>query len=257
MRLDQLQRPELNKGTIDFVVSEEYWANNTPPKITSSYVSMNPSPTPTTRRPETLHYVFAFDVSADSVESGFLKSSCDALLALLFEGNAEGVAIPCFIPGCKIAIISFDQSLHFYNLSVRLQLIILHIELSISLASSRRRQYTGCTRPRRGLRASLPRPFCRRHRISVRAEFFRNSRSNVNIGHRAVIQRLLEALPRRHAETTMRQSALGSALSACLASLVRLNSRDRISKLIARSGRPWRTGRCLPSDNSYYRPRCA
>jgi protein transport protein SEC24 len=117
LRLDHLQRPELNKGTIDFAVPEEYWANHAPPKLTSTYFSVDPPPTSTTRRPEPLNYVFAFDVSAESVETGFLKSSCDALLSVLYEEITEGVK-PCFSPESEIAILTFDESIHFYNLSV-------------------------------------------------------------------------------------------------------------------------------------------
>lgn len=121
MRLDHLQRPELNKGTIDFVVSEEYWANNAPStNLASSYVHIDPLPVPHNRKPEPLNYVFAFDVSAESVETGFLKSSCDALSAVFFEETPEGIT-SSFAPESKITILTFDQSLHFYNLSVRLR----------------------------------------------------------------------------------------------------------------------------------------
>lgn len=138
MRLDHLQRPELNKGTIDFVVSEEYWANNAPPtKITSSYVHIDPLPILTNRKPEPLHYVFAFDVSAESVETGFLKSSCDALLVVLF-GETPEISASNLAPESKITILTFDQSLHFYNLSVRSHLLFADIVLREDLASPRR-----------------------------------------------------------------------------------------------------------------------
>jgi protein transport protein SEC24 len=78
---------------------------------------MNPSPTSPTRKPEPLNYVFALDMTAESVESGFLASSCNALLSILFEDTAEGVQ-SCIASGSRIAIITFDGTLHFYNLSV-------------------------------------------------------------------------------------------------------------------------------------------
>jgi protein transport protein SEC24 len=114
MRLDHLQRPELNKGTVDFLVPEEYWAIE-PPNLNPSYASVGPSLKRTHRSPQPVHYVFAFDVSVDAVRSGFLRSSCDALRATIYQEADEGVV--CKLPpGSKIAIISYDCVINVYNL---------------------------------------------------------------------------------------------------------------------------------------------
>lgn len=123
LRLDHLQRPELNKGTVDFAVSEEYWTPQPPPSIRPLYYSVVPQPTTGVRKPQPMDYVFVFDVSQEAVRSGFLKTACAVLLAALF-GDGESIP-PCFPQESRIAILAFDRTLQFYNLSVRL-LPLLH-----------------------------------------------------------------------------------------------------------------------------------
>ena len=121
MRLDHANRPELSKGTVDFVVeSDEYWAPPPLPKLTPTYFTPEPPP-PTPRKPVPLHYLFAFDVSINAIESGFLQSVCRILLDVLYGGTAaDGSTFePCFPQCCRIGILTFDHTLHFYNLSVR------------------------------------------------------------------------------------------------------------------------------------------
>jgi len=115
MRLDHLQRPELNKGTVDFLVSDEYWAIEPPPNLNPSYASVGPSKRSQHRKPQPMNYVFAFDISADAVKSGFLRTSCDALRAILYQETEEGVVCK-LSTGSKIAIISYDCVLNVYNL---------------------------------------------------------------------------------------------------------------------------------------------
>jgi protein transport protein SEC24 len=69
-----------------------------------------------------MNYVFAFDVSNDAVQSGFLATSCASVLKVLYGAtDDDGLPIdPCFPEHSRLAIISFDRSLHFYNLSVRI-----------------------------------------------------------------------------------------------------------------------------------------
>lgn len=116
MRLDHLQRPELNKGTVDFLVPDDYWAIEPPPNLNPSYASVGPvSERRTHRPPQPMNYVFAFDTSVDAVKSGFLKSSCDALRTTIYQETDEGAV--CRLPtGSKIAIISYDCVINVYNL---------------------------------------------------------------------------------------------------------------------------------------------
>ena len=118
LRLDLLQRPELTKGTVDFAVdsSEEYWSKNPPPQISSPYCSVDPPPTDS-RQPEPLEIIFAFDVSSVAVASGFLKCACAFLKELLY--GEDDLDDACFSRNGRIAIITFDSTLHFYDLTVR------------------------------------------------------------------------------------------------------------------------------------------
>ena len=115
MRLDHLQRSELNKGTVDFLVPDEYWAIEPPENLSPSYASVGPSERRQHRPPQPMNYVFAFDTSSDAVRSGFLRSSCDALSTILYQETEEGVV--CKLPvGSKIAIISYDRVINIYRL---------------------------------------------------------------------------------------------------------------------------------------------
>lgn len=119
MRLDHLQRPELNKGTVDFVVPEEYWASQPDPRISLPYVTTEP-PATGARKPQPMDFVVLLDVSADSVRTGFLQSACESLFGVLYGiPNAEGEPVGvCFPPESRIAVITFDRAVHFYNMAV-------------------------------------------------------------------------------------------------------------------------------------------
>lgn len=120
-RLDYSERPELQKGTVDFDVSQstEYWATNLPqdPPTTSS----DPTLSNAVRRPQNMRYVFMLDVSDTSVRSGFLTAACIALRAILlgrFSEDGSEEAQASLTSGCSIALVTFDDALHFYDLSV-------------------------------------------------------------------------------------------------------------------------------------------
>jgi len=118
-----MERPELTKGTVDFNVhsSEEYWGKNPPPQISMPYYPVEPPPMGS-RQPEPMNIIFAFDVSSEAVTSGFLECACAALKDLLYpsEGDVDDV---CFSRNGRMTIITFDSTLHFYDLTVR---AILH-----------------------------------------------------------------------------------------------------------------------------------
>ncbi|KAI8339059.1 hypothetical protein BC941DRAFT_350091 [Chlamydoabsidia padenii] len=90
-RMDMDQRPELQRGTIEFQVPREYW----------------------TREPSSLHIVFAIDVTWSAIQSGMLLAFCETLKAVLYQDNILD-------PQTKIAIITYDTSVHFYNLKASL-----------------------------------------------------------------------------------------------------------------------------------------
>lgn len=114
-RMDLDQRPELRQGSVDFVVNRDYWVQDNPNL---------PGSQP--REPKPLHYVFAIDVSYTSVQSGLVKEICTHLKDLLFppkEGDVEDNGV--FPPrrglpvGARVAIMTFDRTVQFYNLKVR------------------------------------------------------------------------------------------------------------------------------------------
>ncbi|KAH9933806.1 sec24-like protein [Fomitopsis serialis] len=120
-RLDHLQRPELNKGTVDFAVPKDYWVPQSEPRIEALYQPVVPTSTSEKRPPEPMHYVFAFDVSQDAMTSGFTRSASLQVLDLLYGYDAEdGTRVdPCFPSQSKVCILSYDRSVHFYDLSPR------------------------------------------------------------------------------------------------------------------------------------------
>jgi len=86
-RMDYLQRPELSRGSIEYVASSEY--------ITQS--------------PRPISYLFVVDVSASSIQQGVLRSfatSAKAIIDSLPDNNAS-----------RFGLITFDSSIQFYNLN--------------------------------------------------------------------------------------------------------------------------------------------
>jgi len=105
VRVDRDQRPELCRGTVEFVVPKEYW----------------------TKEPVGLRWLFIIDVTQESFNKGFLESFCDGILAALYgadEGgekdeNGEGKrSIP---PNAKVGFVTYDKEVHFYNVSPNLE----------------------------------------------------------------------------------------------------------------------------------------
>lgn len=112
-RMDLDQRPELQFGSVDFVVGKEYWVQENP---------TTPGASP--REPKPLHYIFAIDVSWTSVRCGLIQEVVKGLRELLYpteEERAEGrsTGLPA---GAKIAIMTFDRTVQFFNLKVSLSI---------------------------------------------------------------------------------------------------------------------------------------
>lgn len=101
MRIDRMARPELHKGVYDIVVPSYYNVGGAE------------------KQPEGLHHVFLVDVSHQSIIKQLPVLVADAIRAAIFdyleEYGAEEVQSKL-----KFAILLFDKSMHFYNLSPRL-----------------------------------------------------------------------------------------------------------------------------------------
>lgn len=107
-RLDLDQRPELRLGSVDFVVGKEYWVQDSSPT----------SPLPP-REPAPLSYVFAIDISWTSARCGLVAEVVSGLRHLIYPEEVEGRETSKGLPkGSKVAIVTFDRTVQFYNLKV-------------------------------------------------------------------------------------------------------------------------------------------
>ncbi|KAL7797352.1 Sfb3 protein [Trichoderma ceciliae] len=103
VRLDRDQRPELHRGTVEFVVPKEYW----------------------TREPVGLRWLFVIDVTQESYNKGFMETFCEGILAALYgggdeegdENNEPKRRIP---EGARVGFITYDKDIHFYNINPHL-----------------------------------------------------------------------------------------------------------------------------------------
>ncbi|EIN08619.1 sec24-like protein [Punctularia strigosozonata HHB-11173 SS5] len=214
LRLDHLQRPELNKGTVDFDVtsSQAYWATDPPRKINPGYFSVDapaedldlvvgPSggKTSAAREPKPMRFMFLLDASVASVKSGFLSAGCEMIKEMLYGAPAQAPeqadgapsvdakkdAEPCFPSRAEIAILTFDSALHFYNLSSTLDQASMLVVPDIEEVF-----------------------------VPLRDGLFVDPHES-----RTAIESLLTAIPARFADFPSSDSALGAALRASQASL--------------------------------------
>jgi protein transport protein SEC24 len=101
VRVDRDQRPELHRGTVEFVVPKEYW----------------------TREPTGLRWLFLIDVTQESYNKGFLESFCEGILKALYGGEDaekdEDGEVKRRVPeGAKVGFLTYDKDIHFYNIHV-------------------------------------------------------------------------------------------------------------------------------------------
>eukprot|EP01114_Cavostelium_apophysatum_P006837 TRINITY_DN1833_c0_g1_i1.p1 TRINITY_DN1833_c0_g1~~TRINITY_DN1833_c0_g1_i1.p1 ORF type:complete len:964 (-),score=245.41 TRINITY_DN1833_c0_g1_i1:62-2953(-) len=155
-RQDYLTRPELSRGTVEFVATAEYIQ----------------------RPPLPLAYLFAIDVSYNAVASGMLAMVVEKLRSILTalpESNNN-----------RFGFVTYDTSIHFYNLSPALQQPQMVVVPDVNEVFS---------------------PFAEEH-IFVK---YHESKSNVDM--------LLEKLETLFTTTKASESAMGSALQAGIQAL--------------------------------------
>ena len=86
VRRDIEERPELSRGTVEFIAPQEYMVRPPQPPV----------------------YLFVIDVSYAAVQSGMVAVSCQTIRSCLDR-----------LPGgsrTRIGFITFDATVHFYNL---------------------------------------------------------------------------------------------------------------------------------------------
>ncbi|KAK0749874.1 hypothetical protein B0T18DRAFT_407745 [Schizothecium vesticola] len=105
VRVDRDQRPELTRGTVEFVVPKEYW----------------------TKEPVGMRYLFLIDATQESYNKGYLEAFCDGILGALYGSGSEeeldesGEPARKIPPGAKVGFVTYDQEVHFYNVSPALE----------------------------------------------------------------------------------------------------------------------------------------
>lgn len=88
-RRDVMERPELSKGSVEFIVPDAY----------------------TVRPPQEPIYVFVIDVSIFSVQCGLLPAAINALKECLYKVPEPERA--------RVGIITFDRHVHYYNMDAQ------------------------------------------------------------------------------------------------------------------------------------------
>jgi len=86
VRTDIAERPELTRGTVEFVAPQEYMVRPPQPPV----------------------YVFVIDVSYNAIASGMVQKTCETILQSLENLPGAGRT--------RVGFITFDNTVHFYNL---------------------------------------------------------------------------------------------------------------------------------------------
>ncbi|KAG0647085.1 transport Sec24 CEF [Hyphodiscus hymeniophilus] len=98
-RVDREQRPELMRGTVEFLVPKEYWS----------------------KEPVGLRWLFLIDVGQEAFNKGYLEAFCEGIMQALYgvdESTEEGQPAKRRIPeGSKVGFVTFDKDIHFYNMN--------------------------------------------------------------------------------------------------------------------------------------------
>lgn len=212
--MDHNQRAELCRGSVDFVVPKDYWVQSD---------SSDPATQP--RPPAPLGFIFAVDVSWSSVRTGVLDQVLAGIRQVLYgdqedeaketlngdQGEAEGkVRMPKAVPkGARVAIMTFDKTVHFYNLSVRQGDVVQASTRGLSASSFVAQA---------GLETAqmLVVPDLEDMFVPMSEGLLVDPYES-----RSLIESLLDNLPNMFAETQVVEAALGGPVGAALQSLVR------------------------------------
>ena len=116
-RIDRESRPELLRGTVEFVVPKEYWAKK------EGTDGVDPGKGGTAMR-----YLFLVDVTEGAINRGSLQAVVEGIKEALYgesayedvsEGEVSEDGTKKRLPaGCKVGICTFDKEVHYYNLNV-------------------------------------------------------------------------------------------------------------------------------------------
>ncbi|POS74836.1 transport protein sec24 [Diaporthe helianthi] len=105
IRVDRDQRPELSRGTVEFVCPKEYY----------------------NREPVGLRWLFVIDVTQEAYNKGYLEAFCDGILATLYgadeaeEKDENGEPKRRIPPNSRVGFVTYDKEVHFYNCSAALE----------------------------------------------------------------------------------------------------------------------------------------
>ncbi|CAK7564296.1 MAG: COPII coat Sec23p-Sfb3p heterodimer component [Sporothrix epigloea] len=107
VRGDRDQRPELSRGTVEFVVPKEYW----------------------TKEPVGLRWLFLIDVTQEAYNRGFLEAFCEGIMGALYgsgengedETDENGVPRRQIPANARVGFVTYDKEVHFYNVASTLE----------------------------------------------------------------------------------------------------------------------------------------
>ena len=118
-RQDCSTRPELQKGSVDFLVPPSYWAQEPSLPTQPLFFSVEKRHQTQLRVPRPMRLVFVIDISLDSTRSGFTKAVCMSLLSILYFSRTSPLDSCYNSAETEVAFVGVDNHVHFYDLTVR------------------------------------------------------------------------------------------------------------------------------------------
>lgn len=142
-RVDLGNRPELSHGTVDIIVPQEYWAPLPPPSILPSFTeeTLPPHDHGTTRTPIPLRTLFVIDVSVCALASNVTRDACEAIRGIVVETRLECTSAL----ERSIGIMTFDSSLHLYDLTVSRAASKTHLTTNDEISQARISRAWSCS----------------------------------------------------------------------------------------------------------------